>query len=58
MLVQIFQVYPLAPYGIIYLLGLLALSGVLALIAVLVFNWRDYTLWFVLGIGKLLNLTY
>ena len=46
------KVYPLAPYGIVYLLGLFALSGVLATLAVLVFNWTDYTLWFVVGIGK------
>ena len=44
--------YPLAPKGIIYVLGLAMLSLAFSLMSVMVYRWGEYTVWLVLGLGK------
>ena len=44
--------YPLAPKGIVYLLGLAMISLAFTLMSVMVYRWGEYTVWLVLGLGK------
>ncbi|CDW87073.1 UNKNOWN [Stylonychia lemnae] len=50
--------YPLAPKGIVYAIGLVFVTLCFTLLSVLVFRWREHSIWFVVGLDVIYSLLF